>query len=190
MKLTKKELELEFAGDKIIREAKAYKGDYPAFSERDLASRISKRGGEALEADLIAAFTARKPDWAINCVFDLLQRSDEELYNQGGIYSRYRSDNLPTEELIKRNDIKFKLLLLEETNAFTPRQKEVAKLHFRGLSVREIEKAIGIPKSTANRYIQAAELWFALDRQRDHDRIREAIEKWSGKCESKQCKVK
>lgn len=163
-KLTRAELEREFAGDNIIRDTKAYKGEYPAYSERDLSSKIAKRGGEILQSDLEFMVTKGDRDRKVECIFDLFPDRKREV-DLGESYPL----------LAKRDEVRFRMWLVHQSKTFPPRQKEVVLLHLEGFSVRQIEQRTGVPKSTVSRYVQGAKLWLEFDRQSDFDRITEHI---------------
>lgn len=139
------ETELEFAADKIIRETKAYAGDYPAYSERDLRRKIQQHG-EILMSDIVSSpVSGRSDGWSKspNSPLDLCQ----PLWDAG----------IPSDaELPVKPGYDILAYVLLYASGLTPLRRLLAACALTGLSLRDIERTYGIPKSTAARQLESA----------------------------------
>ena len=138
-----REIELEYAADKIIRETRAYEGDYPAYSERDLARKVEQHR-EITEADLIE---------------DAVKMEDEDNYKYLNTPIEvgeplYDTDNPIDAEFRIKPGYELLLLALTHRSGLTSRQRTIIKFTLAGLSLRRIEEVSGIAKSTAGRELR------------------------------------
>lgn len=160
---------LEYEADALIRLVKAYKGEYPARSERDLlrnvrraGSQVFLRSGEISLSQLILKSEDGKelPDTPLDYALPLWGDSF-----QPGTLDPYVTQYQM--ELSIRRRIKWEIANAD----LTPRQRLIMDLYADGLSLRDIEKKLGVSKSAVGREIQVAKAKMEESKQQDFERI-------------------